>query len=56
MRIAAEIIKDNSQPLTQIAENAGISRRTVARYMKELQESGVLQREGSDTYEKWIFK
>ena len=54
IRIAAEIIKDGSKTIPQIARNAGISKRTAARYMKELQEAGVLKRNGSDNAGTWI--
>ena len=56
LRIVAEIIKDNGQTVSQISEITGISQRTIARYMKELQNSGVLKREGSDIEGKWILK
>ncbi len=54
--IIDKILDDGSMSMLQIAKDTGISERTVARYLKEFQEAGVLIREGSDTSGKWILK
>ncbi len=54
VKIALEILANSMMTIPQISENSGVSKRTVARYMKEFQDAGVLIREGSDTSGKWI--
>ena len=54
VKIALEILANSMLTIPQISDNSGVSKRTVARYMKEFQDAGVLIREGSDTNGKWI--
>lgn len=54
IKIVLEILKDNRQTIQQIADGAGISKRTAARYISEFQDADVLKREGSDKSGKWI--
>ena len=54
IRIVLAIRKDKSRTIQQIADEAGVSKRTAARYIKEFQDAGVLTREGSDISGKWI--
>ena len=53
-KIAFAIMMDAEQTLEEIADYTGVSKRTVSRYMKELQNAGVLIREGSASRGKWI--
>ena len=53
-KIVVELLKNDGLTLEQIVDVSGVSRRTVARYMKEFQEAGVLRREGSDKNGKWV--
>ena len=50
----AEFIKTYSQSRRKTAVKIALEILTVARYMKEFQDAGVLIREGSDTNGKWI--
>lgn len=55
--IILELLRDDSSiTVDQISEKAGISRRTVLRYLKEFQKAGIVKREGSDTSGKWVIK
>ncbi len=55
-QIMMEIINNNNYTINQLAKNTGISRSTVLRYIKELQEAGVLFRVGNNKSGKWILK
>lgn len=48
------ISENNSVTADQITEATCVSRRTVLRYLKEIQEAKILKREGSNTSGKWI--
>ena len=42
--------------IAEMTQLSGVSERTVKRYLKEMQETGILTREGSDTSGKWVLK
>jgi predicted transcriptional regulator len=42
-RIYEEIFKEPTEPVQKIAQNTGISRNTVARYLTEMYESSILR-------------
>jgi DNA-binding Lrp family transcriptional regulator len=44
---------DNRISAIQIAKNIGVSERTVQRYIKEMKDAGILNREGSDIDGSW---
>ena len=54
MNIVLAIREDKNRTIQQIADAAGVSKRTAARYIKEFQDAGVLRREGSDISGEWI--
>ena len=54
MNIVMAIREDKNRTIQQIADAAGVSKRTAARYIKEFQNAGILRREGSDISRVWI--
>lgn len=52
----AEIRKNSSVTILQMAGHTGMNDRTVQRYLKEFQEAGILRREGSDASGSWILQ
>lgn len=54
MNIVLATREDKNRTIQQIADAAGVSKRTAARYIKEFQDAGVLRREGSDINGEWI--
>ena len=42
--------------IAEMTQLSGVSERTIKRYLKEMQETGILTREGSDTSGKWVLK
>ena len=54
LKIIAAIDDNGSVTVSEMAKDTGISDRTVLRYLKEFQEAGLLKREGSDKFGKWI--
>lgn len=56
IKILAEIRKNSSVTILQMAGHTGMNDRTVQRYLKEFQDAGILRREGSDTCGSWILQ
>lgn len=54
INIIHAIHEDKNRTIQQIADAAGVSKRTAARYIKEFQDAGILRREGSDISGEWI--
>ena len=42
--------------IAEMTQLSGVSERTVKRYLKEMQEAGILMRKGSDTSGEWVLK
>lgn len=53
IEILNQIKMDNRISAIQIAKNIGVSERTVQRYIKEMKDAGILNREGSDIDGSW---
>ena len=53
-KIILNCVKQNPNfTLDKIAENTGVSKRTVSRHMKALQETGIIKRIGSPKTGHW---
>ena len=48
------ISEKNTVTIGEMAEKSGVTERTVQRYLKEFQDTGVIRREGSDKSGKWV--
>lgn len=53
-KIVVELLKDDGLTIERIVDIPRVSRRIVARYIKEFQEKVVLKREGNNRNGKWI--
>lgn len=54
-QILAAIAGNQQITISQMAEQAGITSRTVQRYLKDFQIAGFLRRTGSDINGEWLF-
>ncbi len=48
------IVKDPKVTSTQLAQTLGINRSAVSKYLKKMQEDGIIKREGPDKGGKWV--
>ena len=55
-RLMCTIVSNAHITISEMTQIAGVSERTVKRYLKEMQEAGILTRKGSDTSGKWVLK
>lgn len=54
--ILAEIHRNSNITIVQIAESVGKSQSTVSKAMKELQQNGIIERQGSRRYGSWMIR
>ena len=53
-KILTTIISDRKITISQMADAAGTTDRTVKRYLREFQAAGILRRDGSDISGEWV--